>query len=123
MESVKVSELSAEEVEAIVSAKPRKCGAYTRRRGYSFENETRLRIIEFGLACRRVPLSGAGEEKGDICIQTSWGQTFRCELKRRKNLPKWIVKALGDHDAMIMRADRGEPLAVVRLDRLLELLQ
>jgi hypothetical protein len=105
------------------SPKPRKCGAYTRRRGYTFENETRLLVIEHGLKCRRVPLSGAGEEKGDICITSTFGKVYRCELKRKKSLPDYIVKALGDHDALIMRADQQEPLAVVRLKDLLGLLQ
>jgi hypothetical protein len=103
---------------------PKKCGGLSpKRKGYNFENETRLAAIASGLACRRVPLSGAGEEKGDICITSSFGKVYRCELKRRKNLPDWIVKALGEHDAMIMRGDRGKALAVIPLQTLLELLQ
>lgn len=98
-------------------------GLAPKRKGYCFENDTRKLVLTYGLACRRVPLSGGGEEKGDICITSSFGKVYRCELKRRKNLPEWIVKALGDHQALIMREDRGEPLAVVRLKDLLELLQ
>jgi hypothetical protein len=105
------------------SDKPKCGGLSPKQKGYRFENETRLRAIEYGLACRRVPLSGAGEEKGDICITASCGQVYRCELKRRKNLPDWIVKALGEHDAMIMRGDRGKALAVIPLETLLGLLQ
>jgi hypothetical protein len=92
-------------------------------KGYSFENECRHVALDMGLQARRVPLSGAGEEKGDLCITASWGQVFRCELKRRKSLPAWIVKALGEHDAMVMRGDRGKALAVLPLEKLLELLQ
>lgn len=92
-------------------------------KGYTFENECRHAALDMGLYARRVPLSGAGEEKGDLCITASHGQVFRCELKRRKNLPEWIVNALGEHDAMIMRGDRGKPLAVIPLATLLELLQ
>ena len=105
------------------STKPKCGGLSPKRKGYTFENQTRLAVLERGLHCRRVPLSGAGEEKGDICITASWGQVLRCELKRRKALPEWIVKALGEHDAMIMRGDRGKALAVIPLDTLLELLQ
>jgi hypothetical protein len=102
--------------------KPRN-GIYCKRRGWSFENECRHAALNMGLSARRVPLSGAGEEKGDLCITSSFGKVYRCELKRRKNLPEWIVKALGDHDAMIMRGDRGKALAVIPLETLLSLLQ
>jgi hypothetical protein len=105
-------------------ASPKKCGGLSpKRKGYFFENETRHAVLQRGLHCRRVPLSGAGEEKGDICITSGFGTVYRCELKRRKNLPEWIVKALGEHDAMITRGDRGKALAVIPLDVLLDLLQ
>ena len=125
MKAIRVESLSDEDLAAIRSAKPRKKtgGLSPKRKGYNFENETRHAALDMGLQCRRVPLSGAGEEKGDICITASWGQVFRCELKRRKCLPDWIVKALGQHDAMIMRGDRGKALAVVPLETLLGLLQ
>jgi hypothetical protein len=99
--------------------KPRRCGAYTRRRGYTFENETRLAFEAAGLSCRRVPLSGAGDEKGDICVTTGWGERFQCELKRKKEIPAWITKPLGDHKALIIREDKREALAVVRLSDLM----
>jgi hypothetical protein len=70
-----------------------------------------------------VPLSGAGDEKGDLCITATFGKVYRCELKRRKALPEWIVKALGEHDVMVMRGDRGKALAVLPFEKLLELLQ
>jgi hypothetical protein len=98
-------------------------GRSPKLKGYNFENECRHAALNMGLSARRVPLSGAGEEKGDLCITSSFGKVYRCELKRRKNLPEWIVKALGDHDAMIMRGDRGKALAVIPLDTLLGLLQ
>lgn len=98
-------------------------GLSPKRKGYEFERSTVNYMKEAGLLCRRVPLSGAGEEKGDICITTGWGQVLRCELKRRKCLPEWIVSALGTHDVMIMREDRGQALAVVRLSDLRDWIQ
>ena len=103
---------------------PKKSGGLSpKRKGYEFERSCVNYMREAGLACRRVPLSGAGEEKGDICITTGWGEVLRCELKRRKCLPEWIVKALGDHRVMIMREDRGDALAVVRLSDLRDWIQ
>src|SRR5206468_2969841 len=81
-------------------------GLSPKRKGYEFERSCVNYMREAGLSCRRVPLSGAGDEKGDICITTGWGEVLRCELKRRKCLPEWIVNALGDHRVMIMREDR-----------------
>jgi Holliday junction resolvase len=98
-------------------------GLSPKRKGYEFERSCVNYMREAGLHCRRVPLSGAGEEKGDICITTGWGEVLRCELKRRKCLPEWIVKALGDHRVMIMREDRGDALAVVRLSDLRDWIQ
>jgi hypothetical protein len=92
-------------------------------KGYTFENECRHAALNVGLHARRVPLSGAGEEKGDLCITSTFGKVYRCELKRRKALPEWIVKALGEHDVMVMRGDRGKALAVLPFEKLLELLQ
>lgn len=105
------------------SDKPHKCGAYTRRRGYNFERETVNGFREYGLTCRRVPLSGAGDEKGDVVVTASWGDEYRLELKRKKALPNWITGPLGTHDGLVMRADNGEALVVIPLHRLREWLQ
>jgi hypothetical protein len=102
----------------------KKCGGRSPKvKGYNFENECRHAALAKGLHARRVPLSGAGEEKGDLCITSSFGKVYRCELKRRKCLPEWIVKALGDHQLMVMRGDRGQALAVLPFADLLDLLQ
>jgi Holliday junction resolvase len=101
----------------------RKCGRYTRNRGYRFENETRIYFGEGGLNCYRVPYSGAGEEKGDICVKTGWDEVLYFELKRKKELPAWITGPLGKHTGLIMRADNGDALAVVRLSDLRDWLQ
>jgi len=109
----------------IAGKKPRN-GAYTRRRGYSFERETVNFLREGGLLARRVPLSGAGEEKGDITVKPGYAadaKPLRGELKRKKELPAWITGPLGDHDFMAMRADSSETLVVIRLSLLRDLLQ
>lgn len=98
-------------------------GRAPKRKGYEFERATVNFMRDGGLVCRRVPLSGAGEEKGDICVTSSWGQTYRGELKRRKCLPEWITRALGTHDFMAMRGDRGECLIVLRANDFRDLLQ
>ena len=104
--------------------KPRRCGAYTRRRGYEFERETVNFLREGGLVARRVPLSGAGEEKGDLTVVPGFDdKPMRGELKRKKELPGWITGPLGDHDFMVMRADKAEALVVIRLSLFRDLLQ
>ena len=85
------------------------------QKGYRLENSTRLYFKERGLTCRRIPLSGAGDEKGDLCLTTGWGQQLKGECKSRKELAKWITSALGDHDFLILKQDRGETLVMLRL--------
>ena len=85
------------------------------QKGYRLETSVRKYLQERGLECHRVALSGAGPEKGDICMKTGWGQTLRIECKSRKSLARWIVEALGDHDAVILKQDRGETLVMIRL--------
>ena len=85
------------------------------QKGFRLENGVRKYLVERGLKCRRIPLSGAGEEKGDLVMETSWGQSLKIECKSRKELAKWIIDALGDHDAVILKQDRGETLVMIRL--------
>lgn len=85
------------------------------QKGYRLENSTRLYFVERGIDCYRVPLSGAGHEKGDLCLKTGWGQTLRGECKSRKALPKIVTESLGDNDFLILKQDRGETLVMLRL--------
>ena len=67
---------------------------------------------EHGLEARRTPRSGATEfVKGDVQIKTHKWLTGEC--KRKASLPKNIVEALGDHDFLAMRGDRGQALVVI----------
>jgi Holliday junction resolvase len=85
------------------------------QKGYRLETSVRKYLQERGLECHRVALSGAGPEKGDICVTASWGQKLKGECKSRKELAKWIVEALGEHDFLVLKQDRGETLVMIRL--------
>jgi hypothetical protein len=98
-------------------------GKAPKQKGYRLENSTRCYFVERGLKCRRVPLSGAGDEKGDLVVTTAWDQDLRGECKSRAELAKWIVNALGDHDFLILKQDRGETLVMVRLPLFADLCQ
>jgi hypothetical protein len=79
--------------------------------------------VRSGLDCKRVPLSGAGDEKGDLRLVTGWGQTLKGECKSRGELAKWIVNALGEHDFLVLKQDRGETLVMLRLELFRDLCQ
>ena len=98
-------------------------GRASPQKGYRLENSTRLYFKERGLECRRVPLSGAGHEKGDLCLTTGFGTKLMGECKSRKELAAWIVNALGDHDFLILKQDRGETLVMLRLPLFADLCQ
>jgi hypothetical protein len=84
-------------------------------KGYRLENQTRLYLCERGLDCKRIPLSGAGDEKGDLKLVTGWGQTLKGECKSRGELAKWIVTALNGMDFVVLKQDRGEAIVMLRL--------
>lgn len=95
---------------------PRKSGGRSpKQKGYRLENQTRIFLCEGGLDCKRVPLSGAGDEKGDLRLVTGWGQTLKGECKSRGKLADWITNALGEHDFLVLKQDRGETLVMLRL--------
>lgn len=93
------------------------------QKGYRLENATRIYLCDVGLNCKRVPLSGAGDEKGDLRLVTGWGQTLKGECKSRKKLADWIVGALGENDFLVLKEDRGEPLVMVRLSTFRDMAQ
>ena len=99
-------------------------GNHSRRKGYGFERAFVNYMREGDVSCRRVPLSGAGEEKGDVTISVCWSDApLRGELKRRKELPAWLTSALGDHHFVALREDRGETLVLMRVSFFRDLLQ
>jgi hypothetical protein len=93
------------------------------QKGFRLENFVRKYFVERGLTCRRIPLSGAGEEKGDLCLTTGWNQVLRGECKSRKELAKWIVEALGEHDFVVLKFDRGKPMVLQTLESFADMAQ
>lgn len=96
-----------------------------RNKGSGFERELVNYLREGDVLCKRVPLSGATDfQKGDIVITPRWApdKPLVGECKRRANLPA-LFSALGEHDFLAMRADRGETLIVIRASFFRDLLQ
>lgn len=100
-------------------------GKASKDKGYRYENELRLDLIASGFeSARRVPLSGAGEEKDDLTFQCGWGEMERVEAKRRKALPSYLTSALSDGaTAVVFREDRGRSFVLLTWDRYKELCQ
>lgn len=100
-------------------------GKMSRTKGAVFERELVNQAKEYGLEAQRVPLSGATTyAKGDVEITPGFDdKPWVFEAKRRKELPGWMLEALGDNAGLILRADRHEAVAVIPLKTLLELLQ
>jgi Holliday junction resolvase len=98
-------------------------GNHSRMKGYRYEREIVDYMLEGGLRCRRVPLSGATEhDKDDVVVTTDWGE-YRLECKRRKALPTWLTTALKPCYAVAFREDRGETYVLLRLSDFRGLLQ
>lgn len=86
-----------------------------KRKGYEHERAFVNYMRDGHVVARRVPLSGAGEEKGDATVTCGWGQVLRGEGKRRASLPDWLGKALGDHDFVFLREDKGSTFVLLPL--------
>lgn len=101
-------------------------GKASRDKGGRFEREIVNRAKDYGLTARRTALSGAlAHEKGDVLITPGFApesNPWAFEAKRRASLPV-IFNELADFKGLIVRADRGDALVVVRLDDFLELMQ
>lgn len=100
-------------------------GKSCRQKGDGFERELVNFMLEGDVPAIRVPLSGATAfQKGDVRLSPAClPAPLIGELKRRKSLPEWIVKALGEHDFMAMREDRGKTLIVIDAKLFRDLLQ
>ena len=91
-------------------------GRYSRSKGMRVEREIVNLLKEKGLHAERVPLSGAagGSFGGDIyCVNS--GRTWKIECKARASGFKQIYEFMQGNDAAIIKADRLEPLIVMRL--------
>jgi Holliday junction resolvase len=97
-------------------------GKPSRDKGARVERNIVNRLRDRGIEARRVPLSGATDwQKGDVQLWTPDGPWIG-EVKGRKQFPAWLVEWLGDNHCLFLVADRQEPLVVLRMDRLEELL-
>jgi Holliday junction resolvase len=98
-------------------------GRRPKRKGTRIERELVSELVALGLPCFRVPLSGAagGQWSSDIHIPLL-GRTHRAEVKARgdgfKQLYAWIAGA----DLLIVKADRRDPLVVLPLALVVELM-
>lgn len=103
---------------------PPRNGKSCRRKGDGFEREFVNFMLEGDIQAQRVPLSGATAfHKGDVVLSP------RCipnkltgECKRRKKLPA-IFAALGEHDFLAFRGDRGETMVCISARMFRDLLQ
>lgn len=100
-------------------------GKMSRTKGAVYEREVVNQAKEYGLEAQRVPLSGATSyAKGDVEITPGFeDHPWVFECKRRKELPGWMLEALGDNAGLILRADNEKSVAVIPLNTLLELMQ
>jgi Holliday junction resolvase len=91
-------------------------GARHRRKGDRLERAV-VRVLQGrGLAAERVPLSGAarGRFGGDVSVPLL-GRDRRIEVKARSSGFRQLYDWLGDHDFLIVKADRREPLVILPL--------
>ena len=103
-------------------------GSSPKRKGSNFERECVNDAKRYYLRCERVPLSGAGTEKGDIKLVTGHDRILKGECKRRRLLPTWFSKYFGgsgeDHiDFIAVREDRGDTYIIIRSQLFFELCQ
>ena len=91
-------------------------GQYSRNKGARVEREIVNYLKEKGLDAERIPLSGAmgGSFGGDIRLFDG-DKEWRIECKSRANGFKEIYSFIEGHDAAIIKADRQDPLIVMRL--------
>ena len=91
-------------------------GARHRQKGNRIERAIVHALQDAGFAAERVPLSGAvrGRFGGDVSVPLL-GVDRRVEVKARANGFRRLYDWLGDHDFLIVKADRLEPLVVIPL--------
>jgi len=92
-----------------------------RDKGARVEREIVQKFKEIGLWAEKVPLSGAagGSFSGDILVED-----YRVEVKARKDGTgfKLLYRWLGDNDFLVCKQDRTEPLVVMTIQTLGDLL-
>ena len=99
-------------------------GRASRDKGNRAERAIVHALQNAGFAAERVPLSGAarGRFGGDVSVPLL-GIDRRVEVKARANGFRQLYDWLGDHDFLIVRSDRNEPLVVLPLKLAIEIAQ
>jgi len=96
-------------------------GRYSRNKGAQFERDIVNDCRRRGLAAERIPLSGAmgGSFGGDVRL-TICDRTLKIECKILANGFKFLYDKLSGNDALVIRADRKDPLIVMTLSSYLD---
>jgi Holliday junction resolvase len=91
-------------------------GRSPRQKGNRAEQALVAFLQDHGFAAERVPLSGAarGRFAGDLFVPVL-GIDRRIEVKVRGNGFRRLYDWFGNHEFLIVKADRLEPLVVLRL--------
>jgi Holliday junction resolvase len=91
-------------------------GRRSRSKGARTERSIAKALQASGIAAVRVPLSGAvgGRFSGDIVLPLM-GRDLCVEVKARAAGFRKLYSWLADRDLLIVKADRQEPLVIVRL--------
>lgn len=91
-------------------------GKFSRDKGGRGERLVVAKMNEHGFDAQRVPLSGAalGRFAGDIVV-TVCRENWRGEVKLRAKGFGQIYGWLGRHQFLVVKADRQDPLVVMRL--------
>lgn len=97
-------------------------GRASKRKGDRFEREIVNCLRAAGMECARVPLSGAaGGEFGSDVRLTFLGEPRTAECKCRADGFRELYKWIGGNDALFLKADRQEPLVVLRMSDFIRL--
>ena len=97
-------------------------GKASRQKGDRAEREVVHILQEAGIAAERIPLSGSagGRFASDVLVPV-FGHDRRIEVKCKADgfalIYRWLVNRYG----LVLRADRSEPLIVIRLRDFAEL--
>ena len=91
-------------------------GKKSRDKGARIEREIVNLHKDHGIDAVRVPMSGASHYTHDADIDVypvGRSAPLVCEVKARKQFPKWLNEWLGDNDALFLREDNRETLVVM----------
>ncbi len=99
-------------------------GRKNKKKGSNFEYRIVYKAREKGLDTKRIDLSGAGKEKGDIVIEgIRYENKYRSSDTGLKTLYDWFFKAKDDGCTGLIIKVKGKPcLVILEFDDYLNLL-